>query len=250
MDHSTTQSTGVPPVDLGHITRVRVSDQVVDVLIDAIVEGRFPVGSTLPPERELAEQLGVNRGSLRQALARLEQLGLTRSEQGRGTAVLDPQIATDPVLLSRVVNHLGGGLLSELFEMRTEITRMVARMAAASATADDVARLQAAVDLVGSAADERDRQRNEMLWFRRLAAATHNRPLQALTTWVWRTYDELAGDLEAAFGADAGIEDDLQRITTAIGRHQAAAAERAMASYAERSGALMITMLRSGRRSP
>ena len=222
-----------------------MSDQVVDVLIDAIVEGRFPVGSTLPPERELAGQLGINRSSLRQALARLEQLGLTRSEQGRGTAVLDPRIVSDPVLLSRVVNHLGGGLLTELFEMRTEITRMVARMASNSATADDVHRLRAAVDLVRASDDDGDRQRHEMQWFRRLAEATHNRPLQALMAWVWRTYDELATDLEPAFGADAGIDRALGRITTAVGRHQTAAAERAMAAYAERSGEAMLALVRS-----
>ncbi|HVQ83688.1 MAG TPA: GntR family transcriptional regulator, partial [Mycobacterium sp.] len=52
------QSSLIQPPD-----RQRVDEQIAASIADAILDGAFPPGSTLPPERELAEQLGVNRTS-------------------------------------------------------------------------------------------------------------------------------------------------------------------------------------------
>jgi GntR family negative regulator for fad regulon and positive regulator of fabA len=58
-------------------------------LIDAILEGHFPIGSTLPAERELATQLGVTRPTLREALQRLARDGWIEIHQGKPTRVRD-----------------------------------------------------------------------------------------------------------------------------------------------------------------
>src|SRR5262245_22928380 len=71
--------------------RSRVDEQIAAAIADAILDGAFPPGSTLPPERELAEQLGVNRTSLRQGLARLQQMGLIEAKHGSGNVVRDPE---------------------------------------------------------------------------------------------------------------------------------------------------------------
>ncbi len=55
--------------------RQRVDEQITASIVDAILDGAFAQGLVLPPKRELAEQLGVNRTSLRQGLARLQQMG-------------------------------------------------------------------------------------------------------------------------------------------------------------------------------
>ena len=55
------------------IERKSLADSVYEQLRDAIVGGEFPAGSSLPSERQLREQLGVNRGALREALKRLEE---------------------------------------------------------------------------------------------------------------------------------------------------------------------------------
>lgn len=58
-------------------------------LIDAILEGTFPINSHLPGERELAESLGVTRPTLREALQRLERDGWVEIHQGKPTRVCD-----------------------------------------------------------------------------------------------------------------------------------------------------------------
>jgi len=56
-------------------------------LLDAVLDGTFPVGSKLPPERELAEMLGVTRPTLREALQRLSREGWIEIHHGRSTRV-------------------------------------------------------------------------------------------------------------------------------------------------------------------
>jgi GntR family transcriptional regulator len=62
-------------------------DLVADILREAIADGRLVSGQHLPSEPQLAEQLGVSRATLRQALALLTQEGLLVRQHGRGTFV-------------------------------------------------------------------------------------------------------------------------------------------------------------------
>ena len=72
---------------LGPIARSSVVDAVADRLRGEILAGRLPAGSRLPSERELSLALGVNRLTLRAALARLEALGLVVTRHGASTLV-------------------------------------------------------------------------------------------------------------------------------------------------------------------
>lgn len=56
----------------------------VEQLATAIRLGVYPLGTTLPPERDLAERLGVSRATLREAMAALRQAGLVETTRGRG----------------------------------------------------------------------------------------------------------------------------------------------------------------------
>jgi len=67
----------------------RLSDTIVEQLEDMIVKGILKPGDRLPTERALAEQMGVSRPSLREALTRLEAKGLILSRRGEGTFVTD-----------------------------------------------------------------------------------------------------------------------------------------------------------------
>lgn len=61
-----------------------VFEACVEQLATAIRLGVYPLGSTLPGERELAERLGVSRATLREAIAALRQAGLVETRRGRG----------------------------------------------------------------------------------------------------------------------------------------------------------------------
>lgn len=68
---------------------VRPAELAEQRLIEAFLEDEFPVGTTLPAERELANRLGVTRPTLREALQRLARDGWITIQQGRPTRVND-----------------------------------------------------------------------------------------------------------------------------------------------------------------
>ena len=65
----------------------RLYRQIADQLRTLIERGEFPVGSRLPPERDLAVQLGVSRPSVREALIALEVEGRVEVRMGSGIYV-------------------------------------------------------------------------------------------------------------------------------------------------------------------
>jgi len=92
------------------------SGRVADVLIADVISGKYPPGSSLPSESELARTLGVSRLTLREAIKSLRSKSVVRVRHGTGTYVnpvaqwsaLDPQllaarVGTDPILPKRLV---------------------------------------------------------------------------------------------------------------------------------------------------
>jgi GntR family transcriptional regulator len=71
------------------------SARVTRLLADRIGSGRIAAGEALPPERELADQLGVSRATLRRALADLAAAGLVERHQGRGTFVAGDRLSEE-----------------------------------------------------------------------------------------------------------------------------------------------------------
>lgn len=78
----------------------KISDAIVEQLEARILEGTLKPGERLPPERELAQRLEVSRPSLREALQKLETMGLVETRQGGGTyvAAIVAPVFTDPLL--------------------------------------------------------------------------------------------------------------------------------------------------------
>ncbi len=79
---------------LPHATRSLLPDAVAGQIQSKILDGTLRAGDRLPPERELAQQLGVNRSSVREALKKLEQLRLVAIQQGSGIRVQSPDEAS------------------------------------------------------------------------------------------------------------------------------------------------------------
>lgn len=77
------------PTAIAKVERTTTTERVAQSLREAILNGRFAVGQKLPPERELAEQMGVTRVTLRSAIARLASAGLLSTVQGDGHTVRD-----------------------------------------------------------------------------------------------------------------------------------------------------------------
>ena len=73
---------------LPQIETVRLYRQIADLLSERIDQGLFPIGTLLPAERDLAQQLGVSRTSVREALIALEVGGKVSIRVGHGAQIL------------------------------------------------------------------------------------------------------------------------------------------------------------------
>jgi len=84
---------------LKRIKPQRITEKIVEQIKDGIGSGDFSAGEKLPPEREMAEQMGVSRSSIREALQILDHTGFVQIIQGRGTFVKEVGRATltDPL---------------------------------------------------------------------------------------------------------------------------------------------------------
>jgi DNA-binding FadR family transcriptional regulator len=132
------------------VEKQRVAEEIAEQLRGLILNGQYPPGSKLPPERELSKRLRVNRASLREALKKLEHLGLVRIRQGDGTRVQN-FMETGGIELVQHLLPLAGGkpeIIRDLLEFRRIFGREVARLAAARAHGDKdgIAKLKALAD--------------------------------------------------------------------------------------------------------
>src|SRR5689334_9396130 len=144
-----------PPTDatdtlaaIGPVARSSVVDAVSDRLRNEILAGRLAAGSRLPSERELSLALGVNRLTLRAALARLEAMGLVTTRHGSGTEVAAWRERAGLAALPMVMGSLapdepaGLELLTSMLEVRRILACEAVALAASRHTAADIARMQ------------------------------------------------------------------------------------------------------------
>lgn len=106
---------------------------------ERILDGSLDIGDTLAAERELATELGVSRGAVREAIRALEAQGVVESSVGAGAAGGTRIIRARTRALTRLLRlhvALAGGRLREVVELRVALERSSATLAAASVTPD------------------------------------------------------------------------------------------------------------------
>jgi GntR family transcriptional repressor for pyruvate dehydrogenase complex len=123
------------------IKKTRIAEDIGDRIRLLILEGTFPSGQPLPSERSLAQQFGVSRGSIRDALRMLETIGLLDTRHGQGTFAQELDVGRLVAPLASVVTYRHD-LQAELMDVRRILEPAVARVAAARLTDDDLAALE------------------------------------------------------------------------------------------------------------
>lgn len=120
------------------ITSSTVVNAVVDKLRQALARGQWRSGEMLPGQRELAEQFGISRPSLREAVTVLETLGLVRSMPGKGVLVLDPDSA-EPTLVPASV---AGASLEDVLQLRYTLEPFIVGLVAQSISSGETGQLR------------------------------------------------------------------------------------------------------------
>ena len=134
------QDFGIEP-----IKKTRIPEEVADRIRVLILDGTFPPGQPLPPERLLAEQFGISRGSVRDALRMLELVGLLETRHGQGTFPRELTVERLVAPLASVMTYRQD-LRDELMDVRRMFEPAVARAAAQRATEEDIADLQRIIE--------------------------------------------------------------------------------------------------------
>jgi GntR family transcriptional repressor for pyruvate dehydrogenase complex len=137
-----------------HLQTSRLYEQLAERIKDRIVNDKLKVGDRLPNEYELAEQYGVSRTVVREAMKTLAKEGLVQVRPGRGTFVVSG-------LHQAVKDSINSLLLldksedwHELIEVRELLEPGIAFLAAERAEAEDIVCLQKAVEIMDSAMND------------------------------------------------------------------------------------------------
>lgn len=140
-------------LELETVPRGTAVSEVVKQLIALLTAGELPPGSRLPPERQLAEELGVGRSAVREALAALEILGIVSVRPGSGTYLRESTSELLPTTLSWGL-MLSASRTRELIEVRSGLEIQAATFAAARARDSDITTLGSHIETMKASLDD------------------------------------------------------------------------------------------------
>jgi GntR family transcriptional regulator, transcriptional repressor for pyruvate dehydrogenase complex len=206
------------------------SESIFDTLRADILGGVLAPGDALPAERQLAEDLSVNRHAVREAVKRLQQAGLVKVAQGGSTRVLDWRESGGLDLLADLPlapGEEGVRTIRSVLEMRMSIGVDAARRAAQRATAGHVGTLRILEAENAAAAPGPARERSyRSLWSAVVDSAdnlAYRLAFNGLVAGVDNHYDLMLGLLDEEL-ADL---DTTARLVEAIAGHDPEAAAAA-----------------------
>jgi GntR family transcriptional regulator, transcriptional repressor for pyruvate dehydrogenase complex len=207
-----------------------VGAQVVEHVRKLIEAGRLGPGDRLPPERELAQKIGVSRPSLRSGLRSLQAMGVVQARQGAGTFISDgpPKLGEAPL---RFLAALHGFTRDKMFEARRVLEVGTAGLAAERASGDQMAAISEEVASMFATLDQPlEFLRHDVQFHRAVAAGSQNPVLATLIDTVSElVFETRRSTVERATDLKESAEMH-RRIYQAI---KAKSAERARAEMGE-----------------
>ncbi len=163
----------------------RLYQQVADQIASLIREGHWSAGDRLPSERDMSQQLGVSRPTVREAILALEIAGLVEVRTGAGIYVLDESQGRGVTIVED-----SGPSPSNLMHARILIESEIAATASQTISDEQLQELEEAVNkMEDDVAHERQSVSNEddgdLLFHSRLASATGNMVLVSIVDQLW-----------------------------------------------------------------
>lgn len=212
----------------------RASQEIVAQIKASIFEGRLTPGDRLPSEKELTEQFGVSRITVRDAMRVLESQGLVEIKVGSGGGAFVASPSSEPVtqVLTDML-RLQGITIRELVEARLVIETAIVTYAAERATCEDLDAMRHAIEQarMARAAGEARFTPTSIEFHIALARAAKNQVLfftvSSFRTPFYETLDKLSPDNGMA---DQAIEDH-QKLLDAIADHDAERARQVMREH-------------------
>lgn len=185
-----------------------------DVLITAIEQGELLPGERLQ-EIRLAEKFGISRTPIREALHRLETLGLAEPGPGRGL----------------VVAKLSYERLRQLFAVREGLERLAMQLAVASASDEEIALLQDMLITEQSLTDSKALHDHNRMFHRQIYRSTHNPYLNEMLDNLRIHLSLLRGTTYALPDRTEEARREHKAIVDALARRDSVAAQEAACEH-------------------
>ncbi|HTX01718.1 MAG TPA: FadR/GntR family transcriptional regulator [Acidimicrobiales bacterium] len=219
----------------------RLSEQLADHIEQAISGGSLEVGASIPSERVLAEQFGVSRTVVREAVRSLVARGLLDVRAGAGTVVTIP---TAPEVARAMTLLLSAGSPRLGWEKVSEVRRIVeveiAGIAATRHDPENLAELAAAVEAIGAEDVGRaDFVHFDVEFHRVLARATGNELLVIIEESIGQVLTQVRQAAYEVPGAIRSAHHHHARLLAAVRRRDASGARLAMRRHLDASDRIL-----------
>jgi len=235
---------GIVPRSVSPIPRTTLTATAFEQLISHVVKGTWKPGDRIPPERELCQQLGIARTSLREALKAMELVGMVDSRVGDGTFVCPrSEFLSRPLLWAFTgVDH---DELHDIMEARTIIEVNLAGLAAERASDEGIAHIRQAVQMMRDSIARGDSiLEADMAFHLAIAAAARNEALRNAVQLLRNLTRQWIHFKLLMPGVPANVLKRHEAIYRAIVQRKPAAARNAMRTHLEEAMALVTQVVR------
>ena len=198
-----------------------MSQEITGKLTRRIVSGHYPVGAKLPTERELALEFGVTRHVVREALKRLEAVGLVRIRQGSGIYVEDLELTGGIEVFDMLLTLDDGSInipfLRDIIEFRSHMVRILVRLAATRRTPEELEEMKKVIAEWRSSRDNPERlEEANLRLFKLITEATHNRVYHLIYNTMGRVFVKLRAAIDIPLLGFEPTEQLLDRLLDAF----------------------------------
>ena len=205
-------------------------EETVERLGTAIRLGLLAPGARLPPERDLAEQLGIARSTLRQALMSLTESGHLIATRGRGGGTF---VSEAPPLAESTRVELAGGHWREVLDHRIAVEVGAVVLAAERRSPDDLSRMRELVESMREVGDFSDYRRADVFFHLGIAEATRSPRVLAVMTELQGQMSELIAHIAHPAPVLARSNDQHAQLVRLLDRRDGFGAARLVREHLE-----------------
>jgi DNA-binding FadR family transcriptional regulator len=221
-----------------YINKIKAADEVFQHLYAQITNMQIKVGERLPTQEELSARFSVSRNTVRDAITRLNTMGLVITRQGSGTVVTAPpgDSITDIVGQKLILQPAA---VSEFLEARMFVERTNVRLAVMRATHQE---LQQLLSLIEAQKDTFEKQ--DVMGFchldielhKTIASCSRNRVMNAFFHTIWDKLYQFVAEVSFLQGIVAESFEAHKSLVQCIVARDAYCAERSLTEHLYRTG--------------
>lgn len=215
-----------------------LSRDVSDELIRRIVSGQYEIGAKMPTERLLSIEFGVNRHAVREALKRLEALGLVTIKHGSGIYVECVQFTAGVELFETMLvdkdGNINADFLRDALEFRRDMVQTITRLSVKRRKARELGKICRLIDDLCFILGRNEFSEEEAIvlsLLEAMAQATHNTVYILVTNTLKRLFQKIRITLDTPLYSGDDAKEKLMKLRDAFEFSNVEAAEEVVSNY-------------------